>query len=243
MQSLALMENNDEGQRTMAKMEVMNMTRDLIPNGNPRFKEMIYLPPLVKLITEHGYGNLMKVVYLMVKDLCNSVNVVRPMTEDQMIEAAGMLLDECGDFRLEDYQIMFTLAKRGQLIKIMDRLDVPTIGIMLDTYWQMRNQAGKQIQEQEFKEKDNRYNDKRIPTPDTPEEKAMSENFGKLAGTMTAWKKEDDEAEEKAKAERRQQQIEGYARLHDINMEEVVKQFKPRKKKKDEGQTRDNSHT
>ncbi|MBK7885497.1 MAG: hypothetical protein IPJ81_18160 [Chitinophagaceae bacterium] len=77
----------------------------------------------------------------MIKDFCSSLNVVRNMNEDQMIEAAAMLLDECENFRLEDYMIMFSMAKRGELVKIMDRIDLQVITAMLDEYFTRRKLA------------------------------------------------------------------------------------------------------
>jgi hypothetical protein len=72
------------------------------------------------------------------------------MNEDQMIDCASMLLDECGTFRLEDYQVMFTMAKRGKIGKIMDRLDISVISQLLDEYWTIRNEYGKREQERQF---------------------------------------------------------------------------------------------
>jgi hypothetical protein len=43
-------------------------------------------------------------------DFCSSINVLRNMNEDQMIEAAAMLIAECGNFRLEDYVMMFSMG-------------------------------------------------------------------------------------------------------------------------------------
>lgn len=222
MQSLAVLA---ESNTVEAKTAVMEITRDLMPGGQPQFKNIVHYTPLVRMIEAVGYTDMMKLVFLMVQDLCNSFNVVRNMNEDQMIEAAGMLLDECGDFRLEDYQIMFTLGKRGQLVRIMDRIDINIISAMMDAYYDMRRIAGQQIQEQQFRDKDNQYNDRRVPAPGTPEEQAMSDNFSKLAQTLTAWKAEDDKVQEEEKARKRKEQIEGYAKLHDINMDELLKQF------------------
>jgi hypothetical protein len=87
---------------------------------------------------------MLALVTIMVKDFCNSVNVVRNMTEDQMIECAAMLLDECGNFRMEDYLMMFNMAKRGQLVKIFDRLDITVVTQMLDEYWAIRHKAGEE---------------------------------------------------------------------------------------------------
>ena len=70
-----------------------------------------------------------------------------------MIESASMLIDECGNFRLQDYTMMFTMAKRGQLVKIRDRIDISVITQLLDEYWKRRNFAGMKLQESEILER------------------------------------------------------------------------------------------
>ncbi len=105
------------------------------------------------LINEHGKKTMLKVLFLLIKDFCNSINVVRNINEDQMIEAAAVLIDECNNFRLEDYTIMFSVAKRGGLVKILDRMDISVISQMLDEYWKRRNFAGMKLQESETLER------------------------------------------------------------------------------------------
>lgn len=122
-------------------MELLSMTGDLMPSGKPTFLEVIKYPMIQQLIAEHGKKTMLKVLFLLVKDFCRSLNVVRNMTEDQMIEAAAMLIDECGNFRIEDYVMMFSMAKKGELVKIYDRMDIQIITAILDEYWQRRYRA------------------------------------------------------------------------------------------------------
>ena len=146
---------------------------------------VIKYPSIERLCQEYGKKSLRVAILILVKDLCNSLNVVRNMNEDQMIEAACMLLDECGDFRLEDYVMMFSLAKRGQLVKIMDRIDIDTIGKMLDEYWKMRYEAGQREQERQMREYENKLKElekearaerNRIPQTDEEREKKKAED-------------------------------------------------------------------
>ena len=126
------------------------MTSELLKSGTPDFKTIAARPQLSVLIKECGKTNILKAVYLMIRDFCNSLNVVRNMNEDQMIEAASFLIDECGNFRLEDYQIMFAMAKRGQLGKIMDRVDIQTISVFLDEFWRIRHSYGQRQQDEYY---------------------------------------------------------------------------------------------
>lgn len=135
--------------KSEAKVEFVSMVSDLMPAGNPAFLSMIKYPMIRNLISEHGKKTMLKVLFLLIRDFCNSINVVRNMNQDQMIEAAAVLIDECDNFRLEDYTIMFSMAKRGGLVKILDRIDISVITQMLDEYWKRRNVAAVKLQESE----------------------------------------------------------------------------------------------
>lgn len=130
-----------------AKMDLMQMTSDLMPAGKADLLGVIQFPMIKLLVEEHGKKNIFKALFLLVKDFCKSLNVVRNMNEDQMLEAANMLIEECGNFRMEDYLMMFQMAKKGQLIKIYDRIDIGVVTEILDKYWDVRNKAGKAAEE------------------------------------------------------------------------------------------------
>lgn len=130
-----------------AKMELLLISSDLMPHGVPNYLSMVKYPKISELIVIHGRKTMLTIIVLIIKDFCGSFNVVRNMNEDQMIEAALMLLDECGNFRLEDYLMMFAMAKKRQFekyFKIMDRIDIQVITAILDIYWDKRHDAGVQ---------------------------------------------------------------------------------------------------
>ena len=128
--------------RSDAKMDLVARVSELMPAGKPNFISIPKYPAIVTLIESEGKKKMLAIMVLLVKDFCASLNVVRNMNEDQMIEAGSLLLDECGNFRLEDYVTMFSLAKRGGLVKIYDRIDLQVITDMLDEYWKRRKKAG-----------------------------------------------------------------------------------------------------
>ena len=158
---------SDEATKSDAKMELAVITSGLMPKGTPNFKGVIAYPTIERLTETAGIATMQKVLFLMVKDLCSSLNVVRNMNEDQQIEAAAMLLDECGNFRLEDYVMMFALGKRGQLGKIMDRVDMETISRMMDAYYEIRRDAGNKILEQQHRDEENAFLSNVAPLLDT----------------------------------------------------------------------------
>lgn len=133
----------------------MLKTSELMPNGVPKFLDVIKYPMIKDIIKIQGQGPTLAILSIMVKDFAASINVVRNLNEDQVLEIAGMLLDECDNFRLEDYVMMFSLAKRGKLIKIYDRIDISVITEMLDTYWQKRHEEGVKHQEEEVEKIEN----------------------------------------------------------------------------------------
>ncbi len=135
--------------KSEAKMEFVGIISELMPGGNASHLGVIKFPMIKNLVMEYGKKTMLKVVFLLIKDFCNSINVVRNMNEDQMIETAAMLIDECDNFRLEDYVMMFSMGKKGILVKIFDRIDISVITQMLDEYWKRRNNAAIKLEERE----------------------------------------------------------------------------------------------
>jgi hypothetical protein len=139
-----------QGSSMEAKMDFMVLASELMPQGKPQFLSVIKYPKIQQLIQSKGKKIMLALAVTLVKDFCDSLNVVRNMNQSQMLEAANMLLDECDNFRLEDYVMMFQMAKRGELADIRDRIDLQLIADMLDTYWLKRKEAGeKQAIEEE----------------------------------------------------------------------------------------------
>lgn len=143
-----------EIQPTEAVLEISQHLSVYMPQGKPAFAAIASEMPLTRLIEVQGKATLTKAVFLLVKDFCSCINVVRNMNEAQMTEAALFLLDECGNFRLQDYVVMFQLAKRGRLpgIKIFDRIDITVIEQILDSYWSVRNEEGKRLRDTDTEE-------------------------------------------------------------------------------------------
>lgn len=130
-------------------MELVMLTNDLMPAGKPKFMDVVKYPKISNLVASEGRKRMLTIMVLMVKDFCTSMNVVRNMNEDQMIESANMLLEECDNFRMEDYIMMFSMAKKGTLeVKIYDRIDIQLIAQIMDAYWLQRKHAGKKSQEE-----------------------------------------------------------------------------------------------
>ena len=153
--SIAALGTEDNEARMQAKMALISRISELMPSGKPKFQDIRQYPSIVALQHEIGSEKMHMVMLLLVQDFCRSINVVRNMNEDQMIECSAMLLDEAGNFRLEDYVMMFTMAKRGAIGNIFDHVDIQVVGDIMDEYWKLRDEAGKRLQEQEVSYFDN----------------------------------------------------------------------------------------
>jgi hypothetical protein len=125
------------------------VVNQLMPAGKPDYLGMVKYPKISDLIQVQGEPRILLIISIMIRDFCASFNVVRNMNEDQILESAVMLMTECGNFRLEDYTMMFAMAKKGQLVKIYDRIDIEVITNILDKYWNTRKDAAIQAQESE----------------------------------------------------------------------------------------------
>lgn len=136
------------------KLGYLAVISDLMPKGQPNYLEVVKYPKVEDLITSHGKPEVMLLISIIVRDFCASMNVVRNMNEDQILEAACMLMDECDNFRLEDYAMMFAMAKRGGLIKIRDRIDLEVISEIWDAYWIKRHQVAIQQEEAEIQKQE-----------------------------------------------------------------------------------------
>lgn len=137
-------------EKQVAKLAYGRAVKQLFPDNKPNYLGVIQYPKITDLVKDHGEPTILLLLAVMVRDYCASVNVARNMNEDQILEAAAMLMEEAGNFRLEDYAMMFALAKRGKLVKVYERIDLTTITEMADAYYAERRDAKIQAQEQEI---------------------------------------------------------------------------------------------
>ncbi len=140
---------DNPNERMVAKVQVMAAVSQLMPEGRPDYLGVVKYPKIKDLAVQMGNTNMLLMLSAIVRDFCSSVNVARNMNADQIVEAAAMLLDECSNFRLEDYVMMFALAKRGELVKVYERVDLSVITEILDRYWERRRDAAEAAQETE----------------------------------------------------------------------------------------------
>lgn len=148
LMELALPEVEPGQSHMRAKMEILRINKILLPSGKANFPAVVRYPKIADLVTQIGEDKMLLMISEIVRLFCASMNVSRNMNADQIVEASAMLLDECGNFRLEDYVIMFQMAKRGDLkIDFYERIDIETVSRIVDAFWRLRHEAGNAIRD------------------------------------------------------------------------------------------------
>lgn len=138
------------------KIELSKISNQLIPEGRPDFKNVINYPA-IKKIAEENFKLTALMISSLIKDFCSSFNVVRNMNEDQILESAMILIEDAGNYRVEDYVMMFSLAKKGKLrVKIMDRIDLDIINQLSIAYHELRSNEGYKIQQRQNEEEESK---------------------------------------------------------------------------------------
>lgn len=202
------MNDDDEKVKKEGKMDLISITSELMPKGAPNLTGVIKYPTIERLGQELGKKGTLLMILALVRDYCNSINVVRNMNQDQMLETAAMLLDECDNFRLEDYVMMFSMAKRGEFVKVYDHVDINLVSEILDGYWLIRNEAGKRAQEEQFKGYEDRLKEiNRTPAALSPEEEKRFEDISGQMKQLSKKMTSDIQADATKEHERRDQRI------------------------------------
>lgn len=137
----------------------------LMPTGEPDFDMTLDRPTLSRVINRAGAKETFRMIANLLEDFNNSVNVVRPMNSLQITECAMFLITERHSLRLEDYVMLFAMAKRGKLGKIMDRLDIETISRFKEEYEAIRYAHGERNSTIESGQKESLYEEPKNPAP------------------------------------------------------------------------------
>lgn len=159
-----------------------------MPEGKPDFPSIRNYKTISQLIAEEGKNKMLKAVMMLVRDFASGINVVRNINEDQAIEIAFMLINECGNFRLEDYAMMFDMAKKGQIGNIFDHLDIQVVSKILDQYWSVRQNVGRQEQEKEYSQLEGMGPSMRAIDDIHPDDARLQGSADGLAGAMGSLK-------------------------------------------------------
>lgn len=108
-------------------------------DGQPNFLMHFKRPSISFLRARAEEKDLLKVIYVIVSDFCAALNVSQNMSKDQIVETCYWLLTDSRGFWIEDYVLMLDMAKKGQLLKIYNRIDRQVISEIREAYWEVRH--------------------------------------------------------------------------------------------------------
>ena len=119
-------------------------------SGRPLFVNLLAIHDRIpRLVNVYGQKLIHAVVASLLGSFCNSFNVVRPMTPEQIMQCAFDMIESANEDQLsiEDIVIFFDQARQGNYGKVYDRLDQQTIFELFESYRQARHEAFRSIQE------------------------------------------------------------------------------------------------
>lgn len=146
-----------------------------------------------------------------------------------MIEAASMLLDQCGTYRLEDYIAMFTLAKRGKLHgEFYQSVDITTISKIEQAYDEYSVAMVDKAQHDAYREQEKAWRDAAKNAPPPAEgERTFGEALEMLERMKAEISEEDDRAirEYWEKRQEQEQRVAEFAAQHGLDVDQIRKDF------------------
>lgn len=89
--------------------------------------------------------DIAKVIAALLTDYCNSYNVVRNMSAQQIVDWAIEEVENLEHYTLEDYVVFFQQAKSGKFGQPFDRIDRGTVDSMFEQYHNERTAALREL--------------------------------------------------------------------------------------------------
>jgi hypothetical protein len=124
-----------------------------VEHGLVRFDKVLSISAhgrIPNLTHIYGFEAIHEILIVLLTSFSNSLNLIRPMNSDQIVECAHELVMTTQEDQLsiEDYVLFFKGAREGKYGKILDRLDQQTIFEMLEQYRQRRHEQYLRIKEE-----------------------------------------------------------------------------------------------
>jgi hypothetical protein len=133
--------------------QISAITRQYMTAGSVDFTKVLSISlhgRIPNLTHVYGYEAIHKIVAALLKAFNDSMNLIRPMTDEQIFDCSEALVmtTEEDQLSIEDYVLFFKGAKEGKYGKILDRLDQQTVFSMLEEYRQERHRNFIRIKEE-----------------------------------------------------------------------------------------------
>lgn len=180
----------------------MHSIRPYLQGGVVQFDKLLSLSMSARipsLTHDYGFEKIHQLLIVMLKAFNDSLNLIRPMTDEQVVEIGYELVmtTEEDQLSIEDYVLFFKGAKEGKYGKILDRLDQQTVFQMLEEYRQARHIAFVKIKEEEHLQ----Y--KALgPADRTVEKNELAESMANIVGRLGEMKEKLKEQREINRANR-----------------------------------------
>lgn len=160
------------------------ISREYIQGGHVAFDKVLSLSlhaRIPNLTHVYGYEAIHKIVAVLLKSFNDSLNLIRPMTDEQLFDCSEALVmtTEEDQLSIEDYVLFFKGAKEGKYGKILDRLDQQTVFSMLEEYRQERHRQFVRIKEEKHTALTSQGSTERTNNPD-PISQALCNVQGRL---------------------------------------------------------------
>lgn len=129
----------------------------------------------------YGLNAIHDIVIVLLTSFSNSLNLVRPMNSDQIVECAYELVmtSQEDQLSIEDLVLFFKGAKEGKYGKILDRLDQQTVFSLLEQYREERFHALQRYRETKHAELKGMG-----PSERTVQRDELADKMGDLLGRM-----------------------------------------------------------
>jgi len=133
-------------------LQILANTREYVSNGVVLFDKVLAIDAharIPNLTHVYGFDKVHEVLIVLLTSFANSLNLIRPMSSEQIVECAHELVmtSEEDFLSIEDYVLFFKGAKEGKYGRILDRLDQQTVFQLLEEYRSERHRQYHRIRE------------------------------------------------------------------------------------------------
>lgn len=120
-------------------LQIVANIREYTEFGVVKFDKILAVPlasRIPNLTHVYGFEQIHAVLVALLTKFSNSLNLIRPMSADQIVSCAYELVmtSEEDQLSVEDFTIFFKGASEGKYGRILDRLDQMTIFTLLEQY-------------------------------------------------------------------------------------------------------------
>lgn len=139
--------------RTNNQAELVKNLEQYKERGLLKFDKLLSIPVkdrLPGLVEQYGKNRIHDLLIILVTEFANSFNLIRPMTPDQVMVCAYVMIETSYEDHLsiEDFTLFFQGAKSAKYGRVLDRMDQQTIFELFENYREQRHQQYVRIRDE-----------------------------------------------------------------------------------------------